>query len=238
MLHGNLGDDTLIGDVPLVGDRVSHDRLYGGRGNDTLVGGDGFDRLHGGPGDDVANGNAGNDLHVRRLRATTSRTAGRATTRSSPTAASTPRAAAPGNDVLFALARARRHGPNDTAGDTVRGDDGDDIIRVRDGEQDTVNCGAGTDTRVPRLQGRASRTHAGEPERVVRGRQAPLAEPRATRVRRTATEEPDGGQEARARYACRPGAVRSNAPPLGMNACMYIGLGTLLIIIILLIILL
>jgi len=28
----------------------------------------------------------------------------------------------------------------------VRGDAGDDQIRVRDGEQDTVNCGEGNDT--------------------------------------------------------------------------------------------
>jgi phosphoribosylformylglycinamidine (FGAM) synthase-like amidotransferase family enzyme len=38
------------------------------------------------------------------------------------------------------------HGRNDVAGDTVRGNDGDDNIRVRDGEQDVVNCGNGVDT--------------------------------------------------------------------------------------------
>ena len=31
-------------------------------------------------------------------------------------------------------------------GDTLRGEDGDDNIRVRDGEQDVVNCGNGADT--------------------------------------------------------------------------------------------
>ena len=58
-----------------------------------------------------------------------------------------------------------------------------------------------------------------------------------TRRRRTATEEPaeDRQQEPRAAHASR-GAFKRAAP--GSNAAMYIGLGTLLIIIILLIILL
>ena len=51
----------------------------------------------------------------------------------------------PGNDTLFALARRDVHGPGDLSGDTIRGDAGDDRIRVRDGEQDTVNCGEGND---------------------------------------------------------------------------------------------
>ena len=83
-----------------------------------MSGGVGPDTQSGGPGDDRILANRGQDT-----------TSGGA-----------------GNDILFALARRDVHGPNDVAGDTIRGDDGDDNIRVRDGEQDVVNCGAGVDT--------------------------------------------------------------------------------------------
>ena len=84
--------DTLRGDVDDVGDLVSQDRLYGGRGDDKLFGGDGRDRLWGWLGNDALDGGRGNDrmlagpgrrhggrrrgqrLHVRRPR---SRHAGR-----------------------------------------------------------------------------------------------------------------------------------------------------------------
>jgi hypothetical protein len=36
-------------------------------------------------------------------------------------------------------------GPGDREGDVVRGGDGDDRIRTRDGEQDVVSCGPGFD---------------------------------------------------------------------------------------------
>ena len=145
VLHGNRGNDTLVGDVPLVGDKVSRDRLFGGRGNDTLRGGDGFDRLHGGPGADTANGNAGNDLL-------------------SGGAGPDNQSGGPGDDTIFANrgvdttsgGRGQRHAVRARApgrprpprhhGRHVRGDEGDDTIRVRDGEQDIVNCGPGTDT--------------------------------------------------------------------------------------------
>ena len=144
VLHGNQGDDTLVGDVPRVGDLVSRDRLFGGRGNDTLRGGDGFDRLHGGPGNDTSNGNAGNDLM--------SGGAGDDTQNGGPgndvifaNRGNDTTSGGPGNDRLFALARRDVDGPADVHGDTVRGDQGDDRIRVRDGEQDLVNCGDGND---------------------------------------------------------------------------------------------
>ena len=79
-----------------------------------MSGGTGDDAQDGGPGDDLIFANRGNDT-----------TSGGA-----------------GNDLLFALARRDVHGPGDLSGDTIRGDAGDDRIRVRDGEQDTVNCSA------------------------------------------------------------------------------------------------
>jgi len=85
-----------------------------------MSGGTGDDTQNGGPGDDVIFANRGRD--------TTS--------------------GGPGNDRLFALARRDVHGRGDLEGDTVRGDQGDDRIRVRDGEQDLVNCGEGNDIAI------------------------------------------------------------------------------------------
>ena len=99
---------------------ADHDRALATRAGRSqwLSGGAGPDNQSGGPGDDTIFANRGVD--------TTS--------------------GGPGNDTLFALARRDVHGRHDTTGDTVRGDDGNDTIRVRDGEQDVVNCGPGTDT--------------------------------------------------------------------------------------------
>ena len=83
--------------------------------------------MAGGPGDDNQDGGDGNDVIFANL--------GRDTTNGGP-----------GNDRLFALIKQDVTGPGDVAGDTVSGDDGDDVIRVRDGEQDVVNCGTGFDT--------------------------------------------------------------------------------------------
>jgi Ca2+-binding RTX toxin-like protein len=85
-----------------------------------MSGGFGDDTQSGGPGDDTIFANRGRD--------TTS--------------------GGPGNDHLWALARADVSGPNDMEGDTVRGDEGDDVIRVRDGEADIVNCGPGNDRAI------------------------------------------------------------------------------------------
>jgi Ca2+-binding RTX toxin-like protein len=143
-LYGNRGNDTLVGDVPNAGDLVSRDRLFGGPGDDTLRGGDGFDRIHGGPGKDTADGNGGNDLMSGGAGDDT-QNGGPGNDRIFANRGVDTTNGGPGNDVLFALARRDVSGPNDTAGDTVRGDAGDDVIRVRDGEQDTVNCGDGND---------------------------------------------------------------------------------------------
>jgi Ca2+-binding RTX toxin-like protein len=89
----------------------------GGDGRDLLVGGPGNDTQDGGAGNDVVFANLGNDVSH----------------------------GGAGNDRLFALARGDVAGPGDTAGDTLYGDDGNDRIFVRDGEQDVVDCGAGVD---------------------------------------------------------------------------------------------
>jgi hypothetical protein len=142
-LHGNSGNDTLIGDAARIGDRISRDRLFGGRGNDTLVGGDGFDRIHGGPGDDNAKGNGGRDFMSGGI-GNDGQEGGPGPDRIFANLGQDTTSGGPGDDVLWALAR-DVSGPGDVAGDTVRGDDGNDRIRVRDGEQDVVNCGPGVD---------------------------------------------------------------------------------------------
>ena len=124
---------------------MSRDHLFGGHGNDTLRGGDGFDRIHGGPGADNAVGNAGNDL-MSGGRGPDTQNGGPGDDRILANRGQDTTAGGAGNDVLFALARRDVHGQNDTFGDTVHGEDGDDQIRVRDGEQDTVTCGKGNDT--------------------------------------------------------------------------------------------
>ena len=131
--------------MPVVGDTVSPDRLFGGRGNDTLRGGDGFDRIHGGPGQDTSEGNGGNDVMSGGLGPDT-QNGGPGDDRILANRGQDTTSGGAGNDILFALARRDVRGPNDLLGDTVRGEDGDDNIRVRDGEQDTVNCGGGVDT--------------------------------------------------------------------------------------------
>lgn len=172
-LHGNRGDDTLIGDVPNAGDLISRDRLFGGRGTDTLRGGDGSDRLHGGPGNDTANGNGGNDVMSGGLGPDV-QDGGPGDDRILANRGTDTTSGGPGNDTLFALARRDVHGPNDVTGDTVRGDAGDDNIRVRDGEQDTVNCGEGVDTAYldfkDRIEDATEQNPTGSCEVVQRGR--------------------------------------------------------------------
>ncbi len=51
-----------------------------------------------------------------------------------------------GNDIIWAATAADVTGQNDVNGDTIHGYEGNDTIRVGDGEKDTVYCGRGTDT--------------------------------------------------------------------------------------------
>jgi Ca2+-binding RTX toxin-like protein len=134
------------------------DVLRGGPDDDTGLGQEGDDLMAGGPGDDAQDGGAGNDRIFANL--------GRDTTEGGP-----------GNDVLWALIRFDVTGPGDVEGDVVRGGDGDDRIRTRDGEQDVVNCGAGDDVAILDLadviEGASPTAPDGDCERVRR------AEPRA-----------------------------------------------------------
>ena len=89
--------------------------------------------MSGGAGDDVQRGGSGRDLIFANRGVDTT-------------------FGGPGGDILFALARADVSGPGDVTGDTLNGEDGDDRIFVRDGEGDTVTCGAGQDrVRADRL---------------------------------------------------------------------------------------
>ena len=95
------------------------------------------------------------------MAATTASTAARATTRSPATRATTVIRGGAGDDNLLGGAGNDRitGGPGQ---DQVYGGNGKDIINVRDGEVDTVHCGAGRDrviadaddVRRPRLRGR------------------------------------------------------------------------------------
>ena len=154
------------------------DRLFGGLGNDLLEGGDGADRMHGGPGDDTVNGGE----------ATTSCPAASATTPGRrPRRRHDLRQQGPRHDRGRGRqrppVRARANdvdGPDDQTGDTLRGGNGDDRIRRPRRRADVVNCGAGIDTRAPRLQGRRR-------GRLLRGRLAARPRTARTRASRTAT---------------------------------------------------
>ena len=63
-------------------------------------------------------------------------------------------------------------GPGDLEGDIVRGGDGNDRIRTRDGEQDIVSCGPGFDVArldtVDVIEGASTTAPDGDCERVLR----------------------------------------------------------------------
>jgi Ca2+-binding RTX toxin-like protein len=143
-IRGNEGDDSLRGDVNRAGDRSSKDHIWGGPGADSIFGGDARDFLFGGADNDTINGEAGPDLQ--------SGGAGDDTQRGGA-----------GNDVIFAnVGNDRTYGGSgndqlwaltqkDTGadgGDYVSGEQGRDVIRTRDLEADTVNCGPGRDTAI------------------------------------------------------------------------------------------
>jgi Ca2+-binding RTX toxin-like protein len=50
-----------------------------------------------------------------------------------------------GDDVLWSLSRYDVTSNPDNAGDTLHGGAGNDLFRVRDGEQDVIDCGDGND---------------------------------------------------------------------------------------------
>jgi Ca2+-binding RTX toxin-like protein len=78
----------------------------------------------------------------------------------------------PGDDDLWALLRRDVTGPGDIAGDVIRGGDGNDRIRVRDGELDVIGCGPGFDVAIldfaDAIEGATAEAPDGECERVRR----------------------------------------------------------------------
>ena len=68
-------------------------------------------------------------------------------------------------------------GPGDIAGDTVSGDEGNDVIRVRDGELDVVSCGTGFDKAIlddaDVIAGATAAQPDGDCERVKRAEPRP-----------------------------------------------------------------
>ena len=113
-----------------------------------MAGGTGDDGQDGGPGNDTIYANRGDDISV----------------------------GGDGNDVLWALARADVSGPGDVAGDTLDGGNGDDVLRTRDGEADSITCGAGNDAAFAGRRRRHHRRHAREPQRLLRDGPAQGAE--------------------------------------------------------------
>lgn len=141
-IWGNRGDDTLRGDAPDAGDRVSPDRIYGGRGSDKVYGGDGTDRLHGGPADDLLFGELGDDFQSGG-RGNDTQYGGPGNDLIFANVGVDVTYGGAGNDTLWALARRDIAFPG---GDALYGEDGDDRFRTRDGEADGIDCGPGIDT--------------------------------------------------------------------------------------------
>jgi len=116
------GDDT-------VDARAGRDRVHAGAGDDTVDGGHGRDFMSGGKGDDTQNGGGGSDrIFANRGRDVSD--------------------GGDGRDVLWALSRFDVTALGDTEGDELSGGDGNDRLRVRDGEVDKVHCGGGDRDRV------------------------------------------------------------------------------------------
>jgi Ca2+-binding RTX toxin-like protein len=147
LILGGRGNDTLEGDTPNTGDRTSYDRISGGPGTDTITGGDSYDKLSGGDDADIINGNGGRDV-MSGGSGDDKQYGGERGDRIFANLGNDETFGGDGNDDLWALARGDVTAPNgqDTAGDVLHGEGGDDVFHVRDGEQDVVDCGAGADT--------------------------------------------------------------------------------------------
>ena len=113
------GPDVLAGGLgrDFIHAGLGDDVSAGQAGRDVMAGGPGNDRQDGGPGNDRIFANLGNDQTF----------------------------GGEGNDELWALARKDVSGDGDVLGDIVNGEGGNDRIRVRDGEVDTITCGDGND---------------------------------------------------------------------------------------------
>jgi Ca2+-binding RTX toxin-like protein len=117
--------------------------------------------MAGGPGDDEQAGGPGNDrIFANHGRDVTD--------------------GGPGDDDLWALLRRDVTGPGDIAGDVVRGGEGNDRIRVRDGELDVISCGPGADVAIldfaDAIEGATAAAPQGDCERVRRHAPRPGAD--------------------------------------------------------------
>src|SRR5829696_2054854 len=148
IVEDGLGNDPLLdggaGDDYVSGGRGSDRRILGGDGNDTLLGESGSETIDAGPGDDVVDGGTAGDLLFGRDGDDSIRgEAGRDTIFGSAVAdiidagsGDDRISGGDGNDQIVA-------GPG---ADEVTGGRGADVIRVADGDADTVDCGTGRDT--------------------------------------------------------------------------------------------
>ncbi|MDA0139454.1 calcium-binding protein [Solirubrobacter deserti] len=160
------GPDTVTGGEGL-------DRIWGGRGADRLFGGVGDDRIWGNHGHDHSWGEDGND-HMGGAAGNDKQWGGTGNDLIYAARGNDETWGEDGDDQLWAMARADVHGPNDTAGDVLHGGPGNDTFRVRDGEADTVDCGAGVDTVYADFKDVLS--NPGECEVVNRARRAKKGE--------------------------------------------------------------
>jgi Ca2+-binding RTX toxin-like protein len=124
--EGTNRNDTLLGSAAndLINGGGGNDNLSGGRGKDTLSGGAGNDTVKGGAGDDTLTGGPGSD--------TLDGGGGR-------DLIGDPGKARPRQFSGVASAAARKKG------NRVRGGPGKDLISVRNGLRDSVDCGPGRD---------------------------------------------------------------------------------------------
>jgi Ca2+-binding RTX toxin-like protein len=136
-IKGTDGNDTLTGterhDVikayagnDTVNALGGFDVVRSGDGNDTADGGDGHDYMRGGKGDDTQYGGPKGDI-IFAERGVDVTYGG------------------DGNDHLWAMAHRDVERRAGEPADTLHGENGNDRFHVRDGEADTVTCGAGFD---------------------------------------------------------------------------------------------
>ena len=155
--------------------------------------------------------------------------------RSSPTAASTPRAAATATTSCGRSPAPTSHRPRRRpVGDTLDGGNGDDVFRTRDGEVDRITCGPGNDRalldNVDVITDATAESPNGSCETVQRKARAPRAATAAPRTprsrprrRRSRTDvgpprsvnrpSAPAGHRVRSRWSAFAGALRRPGRP-------------------------
>ena len=136
-VKGTDGDDTLTGT-----DR--HDVISAYAGNDTIHGMGGFDVIRSGPGNDNADGGDGHDF-MRGGKGDDTQYGGPKGDIIFAERGVDVTYGGDGSDDLWAMAHKDVERKAGEPADTLHGENGNDRFHVRDGEADTVNCGAGFD---------------------------------------------------------------------------------------------